>query len=441
MGDADGAIDISVTGGTAPYTYSWTGTGGFTASTQDLDNLAPGTYNLTVTDKNLCSDVVNGVVISQPDTLVASLTLETDITCFGDADGAIDISVTGGTAPYTYSWTGTGGFTASTQDLDNLAPGTYNLTVTDKNLCSDVVNGVVISQPDTLVASLTLETDITCFGDADGAIDISVTGGTAPYTYSWTGTGGFTASTQDLDNLAPGTYNLTVTDKNLCSDVVNGVVISQPDTLVASLTLETDITCFGDADGAIDISVTGGTAPYTYSWTGTGGFTASTQDLDNLAPGTYNLTVTDKNLCSDVVNGVVISQPDTLVASLTLETDITCFGDADGAIDISVTGGTAPYTYSWTGTGGFTASTQDLDNLAPGTYNLTVTDKNLCSDVVNGVVISQPDTLVASLTLETDITCFGDADGAIDISVTGGTASLYLIHGQVLAGLLLLLRT
>ncbi|MES2873842.1 MAG: hypothetical protein V4708_08980, partial [Bacteroidota bacterium] len=397
FGSSTGAINLSVTGGTAPYTYAWTGG----VTTEDLTGLAAGTYNVTVTDANNCT-ATTSVIISAPAASLALASSKTDILCFGASTGAINLSVTGGTAPYTYAWTG--GIT--TEDLTGLAAGTYNVTVTDANNCTATAS-VIIIQPAAALALATSKTDITCFGASSGAINLSVTGGTAPYSYAWTG--GIT--TEDLTGLAAGTYNVTVTDANNCT-ATTSVIITQPASALALTSAKTDVLCFGATNGSVNLSVTGGTAPYTYAWTG--GIT--TEDLTGLAAGTYNVTVTDANNCTATAS-VIIIQPAAALALTSSKTDVLCFGSSTGAINLNVTGGTAPYTYAWTGG----VTTEDLAGLAAGTYNVTVTDANNCT-ATTSVIISAPAASLALTSSKTDILCFGASTGAINLSVTGGTA-------------------
>ncbi|MCH4823908.1 hypothetical protein ML462_12070 [Gramella lutea] len=400
-GFSDGAIDISVTGGTPEYTYLWN-TG---ATTQDLSGIAAGTYSVTVTDTNGCTDTIEGIEVGEPDELVASVEAISDVSCKGFSDGAIDISVTGGTPEYTYLWN-TG---ATTQDLSGIAAGTYSVTVTDANGCTDTIDGIEVGEPDELVASVETISDVSCNGFSDGAIDISVSGGTPEYTYLWN----IGATTQDLSGIEAGTYSVLITDANGCIFNLNDIEIGEPDELVASVESVSDASCNGFSDGAIDISVTGGTPEYTYLWN-TG---ATTQDLSGIAAGTYSVTVTDANGCTDTIEGIEVGEPDELVASVETISDVSCNGFSDGAIDISVTGGTPEYTYLWN-TG---ATIQELSGIAAGTYSVTVTDANGCTDTIEGIEVGEPDELVASVESVTNATCNGELDGAIDISVTGGT--------------------
>jgi hypothetical protein len=442
-GLATGSIDLSVTGGTAPYSYAWSGSlGGIVpvgqAGLQDLSGLVAGTYSVVVTDANGC--VANrSVVITQPAAALATSATKVDVLCYGLATGSIDLSVSGGTAPYSYAWSGSlGGVVpvgqAGLQDLSGLVAGTYSVVVTDANGC--VANrSVVITQPAAALATSATKVDVLCYGLATGSIDLSVTGGTAPYSYAWSGSlGGVVpvgqAGLQDLSGLVAGTYSVVVTDANGC--VANrSVVITQPAAALATSATKVDVLCYGLATGSIDLSVSGGTAPYSYAWSGSlGGVVpvgqAGLQDLSGLVAGTYSVVVTDANGC--VANrSVVITQPAAALATSATKVDVLCYGLATGSIDLSVTGGTAPYSYAWSGSlGGVVpvgqAGLQDLSGLVAGTYSVVVTDANGC--VANrSVVITQPAAALACSIDEPSGPVLCDTPGYMLSAVAnGGTA-------------------
>ncbi|MCF8374302.1 MAG: T9SS type A sorting domain-containing protein [Bacteroidales bacterium] len=203
----------------------------------------------------------------------------------------------------------------------------------------------------------------TCFGANNGWIDITVSGCTTPYTYSWSNG----ATTQDINSLSAGTYSVTVFDAAGIS-ASTSITITQPAVLQLNDAI-THVSCYGGSNGAISLTVTGGTSPYLYNW----GASGTSQNLSNKSAGTYNLTVTDTNGCS-TVNTFIVSQPDMLSASFVV-TNVSSSGGSDGALNLTVQGGTPSYTYSWS-TG---ATTEDISNLTVGSYTVTVTDVNFCS--------------------------------------------------------------
>ncbi len=412
-GEATGSIELEITGGTGSFSFTWTGPGGFTSSDEDIFNLLAGSYDVTLVDDNGCGLTLN-FIVDEPTPLLISA-IPTDLLCFEDGTGAIDLTVTGGTPVYTISWTGPGGFTSTDQDLTGLQVGTYSVTVTDDNACVQTLD-VDVFQPDELLLS-DLTTQISCFAADDGAIDLTITGGTGTYTIAWTSPGGFSSAAEDISGLGPDTYTVLVTDQNNCSATLDIDIIEPLEITIDAVV--TDLLCNGDASGAIDITVSNGVPGYTFSWTGPAGFTSSSEDISSLIAGTYVVTVTDDNGCQQTEN-YVITVPSPLTVS-GIATDLLCFEDASGAIDLTVIGGTPLYTISWTGPGGFTSTDQDLTGLQAGTYSVTVTDDNACVQTLD-VDVFQPDELLLS-DLTTQISCFAADDGAIDLTITGGTGT------------------
>ncbi|MBD3636979.1 MAG: T9SS type A sorting domain-containing protein [Crocinitomicaceae bacterium] len=387
-GNADGAIDLTVTGGTTPYTYSWS-TG---ATTEDISGLSGGSYDVTITDDNGCSITLTGNVVNEPATLTGTLNI-TDGTC--TVPGSATISASGGTSPYTYSWS-TGDTGTS---VTGLPAGPISVTITDDNGCTVTESGTVNLAG---AASITLNsaTDVSCNGMTDGAINVDITGGTTPYTFSWSNG----ASTEDITNVGAGTYTLTLTDDAGCTTVFTHT-INEPPALTATLTI-IDGQCGGNGDA--QVAVSGGANPYTYSWStgGTGPF------VSNLSAGPISVTVTDNNGCTVTESGTVTNNPDVSV-SLTSSTDASCNAGNDGAIDVTVSGGTGPFTYSWSNG----ATTEDLSGVGAGTYTLTVTDDLGCTATLTET-INEPTAISGSATT-TDI--ISGSDGSVDLTVTGGT--------------------
>ncbi|MGB0982448.1 MAG: T9SS type A sorting domain-containing protein [Saprospiraceae bacterium] len=393
-GNTNGAVDLTVSGGSMPYTYIWNNG----AITEDLSNVAAGTYSVTIRDNNGCSKVET-VTVNEPTVLMASGTA-TDVDCNGNTTGSVDLTVSGGTAPYTYAWDNM----MTTEDLSGLSAGTYNVTVTDANSCSTVAS-VTVAEP----AALSLSKSVTnpdCNGDADGTIDLTVMGGTGPYTFAWDNM----MTTEDLSGLSAGTYNVTVTDANSCSMTTSGTVI-EPAMLAASVTI-TDVACNGGATGSVDLAVTGGTGPYTFAWDNM----MTTEDLSSLSAGTYNVTVTDANSCSTSAMATV-SEPTMALSASVTATDAVC-NAGNGSIDLTVMGGTGPYTFAWDDVSSTTI--EDLSAIA-GTYNVVITDANGCTANASAT-IAEP-TAISGVAATTDVTCNGAANGAIDLTVTGGTGS------------------
>ncbi|MEN9302204.1 MAG: hypothetical protein RL264_633, partial [Bacteroidota bacterium] len=392
-GAADGSATVAYSGGTSPYTVLWSNS----ATTQNISNLGPGIYTATVTDARGCVRS-SAVTLTQPSAVVLTES-HTDVSCFGGANGSINLNFSGGTSPYSYLWSNG----ATTQNLSNLSAGTYSVTAKDVNNCSRFLS-ITITQPTQLAVSRT-SVDINCFGQNTGSIDVSVSGGTPNYTYAWSNG----ATVQDLSNLAAGIYSLTVTDSKGCQQVLS-TTLTQPSAALSTNLSGTNLTCNANSSGVVNSSTTGGTPNYSYSWSNG----ATTQNLVNVAAGTYTLTITDLKGCQQVASQT-ITQP-TVLNLGTTSTNVTCFGLANGSITSNVSGGTSPYSYSWNNG----ASTANLSNLAPGTYTLTLTDFNGCVRTRN-VTITQPIAPLDVTAVRTNINCFGQNNGTITLTVTGGT--------------------
>lgn len=392
FGAATGSVDLTVTGGTMPYTYSWSPG---SAATQDLTGVAADTYTVVVTDANGCTATWSATV-GEPDSLDIQASVDS-VSCNGGNDGAIFLSVTGGTPGYTYTWNDG----ATTANRTGLTAGAYTVTVEDANGCQTIPT-FTVGEPDAITTGI-VSNDVDCFGAATGDIDLTVTGGTAPYTFLWSNF----ATTEDIGGLTAGLYTVIVTDANGCQTTDTVTISQNPELEIAGTT--TNITCFGFNDGTATVVVTGGVSPYTYSWSNGD----VTDTADSLAPGQVSVTVTDDVGCT-ATESYIITQPDSLELTGVV-TNVTCASDSNGAIDVTVVGGTTPYTYLWSNG----ATSQDLSGLAGGTYILTTTDDNGCVSV-DSFEVTEPDSLLTT-TSGTGITCFGFANGSAGVVVTGGT--------------------
>ena len=396
FGASTASIDQTVTGGTGPYTYLWSNT----ATTEDLTNIASGTYTVTTTDASGCTATLS-VIITQPAAALSLTETHTNVLCFGNTTAGIDLIPAGGTGPYTYLWSNN----ATTEDLSNIASGTYSVTTTDANGCTATLS-VIITQP---VAGLSLtetHTNVLCFGASTASIDQTVSGGTAPYTYLWSNNG----TSEDIANLASGTYSVTTTDASGCTATLS-VTITQPAAGLSLTETHTNVLCFGNTTASIDLIPAGGTGPYTYLWSNT----ATTEDLTNIASGTYTVTTTDASGCTATLS-VTIAQPAAGLSLTETHTNVLCFGNATGGINLTPAGGTAPYTYLWSNN----ATTEDLSNVASGTYTVTTTDANGCTATLS-VTITQPIVGLSLTETHTNVLCFSNATAGINQTVTGGT--------------------
>ncbi|HET6225787.1 MAG TPA: SprB repeat-containing protein, partial [Bacteroidia bacterium] len=330
-GASTGAATVSVTGGIGTKTYSWAPSGGTSAT---ANGLAAGTYTCTITDAISCSKTQT-VTITQPASALNGTTVVTNVACFGGSNGAINLTPTGGTGPYTYNWLPSG---PTTEDRTGLTAGTFSVQITDANGCTKSIN-TTVTQPASAVSGTTVVTNVACFGGSNGAINLTPTGGTGPYTYNWLPSG---PTTEERTGLTAGTFSVQITDANGCTGT-NTVTVTQPTSPVSGTTVVTNVACFGGSNGAINLTPTGGTGPYTYNWLPSG---PTTEDRTGLAAGTFSVQITDANGCTGT-NTVTVTQPSSPVSGTTVVTNVACFGGSNGAINLTPTGGTGPYTYNW----------------------------------------------------------------------------------------------
>ncbi|MFT7079000.1 MAG: gliding motility-associated-like protein [Cryomorphaceae bacterium] len=409
-----GAIDLTIANGTPPYNVLWFGPSGFSSTDEDIAGLSAGDYTVIVDDSGGCS-ITETYTIIAPSGLSAVFTL-TPVSCFGGANGAVITTSSGGTPPYTFFWLGPSGFNSSDQNLNGLVAGEYSLLLSDDSGCNGFFS-VTIIQPSNISVSNTI-TDISCFGGSDGGISITPSGASSPYSFAWSGPGGFSASSQNISGLAAGDYTVLITDDSNC-EFSRTYTVNEPDQIAIDAAI-TDVVCVGDFTGAINITISGGSPGFIRSWTGPNGFTAITEDINGLEAGSYTVNITDSQGCIASATFTVQELFDVELSSV--PTDISCFGVSDGAIDLSPSGGQLPFTFDWTGPNGFTSADEDLADLEAGIYIVLVTDDNGCEETAQ-VEIFEPSEIVLDITV-TNIDCFGDADGAITVSTTGGTSTL-----------------
>ena len=422
FGESNGEIDLLIENGTAPYTFDWDNDGtGDDDDTEDLTDLAAGTYSVTITDANGCTQT-SAVTITAPTEGITASNTMTDVSCFGENNGVIDLLVENGTAPYTFDWDNDGtGDDDDTEDLTDLAAGTYSVTITDANGCTQTSAATITAPTEGITASNTT-TDVFCFGENNGEIDLLVENGTAPYTFDWDNDGtGDDDDTEDLTDLAAGTYSVTITDANGCTQTSAATITAPTEGITASNTT-TNISCFGENNGEIDLLVENGTAPYTFDWDNDGtGDDDDTEDLTDLAAGTYSVTITDANGCTQT-SAATIDAPTESINAITFPVDVSCFGGNDGEIDLVVENGTVPYTFDWDNDGiGDNDDEQNLNNLAEGMYNVTVTDATGCTQTASANVTAPTEGIIATTTA-TNVNCFGGTNGTINLNVENGTA-------------------
>jgi large repetitive protein len=393
FGGNNGSATANPTGGTGPYTYSWSPSGG---NAQTATGLPAGIYTCTITDASGCVTSVT-VNITQPPQLTATST-STPANCGGN-NGTATATPAGGTGPYTYAWSSGGNSATET----TLVSGSYTCTVTDANGCTTTTTATVTNTGGP-TASITAFSDISCFGGTNGSATANATAGNGPFTYGWSSGG---SSATEI-NLAAGTYTCTVTDAGGCITTVT-VTLTEPAQLTTSVS-STPSACGGN-NGTATVNPSGGIPGYIYNWSSGG--SASTEN--NLASGNYTCLVTDANGCTTTASVTVINSNGP-TATLSASSDVSCFGGNNGSATVNGSGGNAPYTYSWSPSGGTNAT---ATNLSAGTYTCTLTDSTGCIGTAS-VTITEPIALSLAAT-GLDASCNGVCDGQVVVIPNGGT--------------------
>ena len=355
-GACAGEATVSASGGVFPYSVAWNDPG-IVPGTTTAVNLCPGTYTVTATDANGCTE--SGSLVINPVAPLASSFVSTAPACAGVQNGNAAISVSGGTAPYRYVWENG----ATTSSVNNLACGSHSVTVIDFNNCTAAWS-VQLDCPPAILFATPSTSAAPCFGQPGGTASIQPSGGQAPYSYQWSNG----QTTQSATGLTAGTYILTVTDQNGCTASAQAQV-GQPQALTSTVS-SAPATCFGSANGQTSVSATGGTAPYSYKWSQG----STTQTISGLAAGVYTVTVTDANNCVATTTSVV-SQPVQSVQVQVNQVQAACFGEANGIASATASGGTGSYQFAWSN--GQTGS--NAGSFAAGTWSITATDAAGCT--------------------------------------------------------------
>ncbi len=385
--------------GTPPYTYTWAPS----VSTSSLaTGLGPGVYNIFVKDANGCQASTQLIIISANNPTI-NFSVK-NVSCFGANNGSITASVSNGISPpYTYTWASQG---VNTTTITNLAPNTYTLNVKDNSGCA-FSNTVTITEPSNFTTSVTCPS-ITCPGGKTNAT-VSVSGSTPPYTYL-TSPGGLTTAT--LFSLTANTYTTLVKDVNNCTVTVINPIIEPP--AFNTNFIKNPETCDGNKNGSIIANVSGGTSPYTYSWSVTPAQITST--LNNVAAGNYTLQIKDAQNCTTSFS-TNLSLLNNFGINILSTKQISCFGACNGSISVQETGGLPPYTFQWQGPS--TATVPAITGLCAGNYTIGVTDQTGCT-TYKQINLTNPPTIGASITGKT-VTCINNTL-TLTANINGGTA-------------------
>ena len=405
----NGQVTFNPTGGNGSYVVTWTGG----ENTIDSLNISSGSYTVNIADGGGC-DFDTTVVVDASTVIGADISSFNYETCFGDEDGTATAG-SDGQAPFTYQWDDP--MNQTSQTATGLGTGIYNVTITDANGCvQSTFVDLSSGGPDEITTTISTS-DADC-GLSNGSASLVVSGGDGSYTYDWTDSGG---SSDTESNLAAGTFNVTITDGNGCS-LDTFAIVQNPNAPNLGIEGTTDVLCWGATSGEASVSASGGTSPYTFTWSHDAGETSTS--VSNLAAGSYTVQVTDANNCSAVV-AFDIAEPSNPMWLSSSSNDASC-GSNNGDLMVSASGGTSPYSFDM---GGNTNTTGFYDGLTAGSYAVTVTDANGCIEVSQVSVSNANGPELVSLTVNSP-ECTGDNDGDAFVTITGGSPDYsYFLDG------------
>lgn len=405
-GNSDGKISLNIIGGTPPYQVIWSN--GLVG--QSAGSFPKGFYYATISDSNGCTTLSGAIEVQAENSLTIFVTNTKRATCPGIDDGSITIEHIGGTPPFEYLWSNG----HVTKNLENIAAGTYTVTIFDSGGCKVSSSPVNVINAQQITAGIAFKRDVSCYDGNDGIAEIGSSGGIGPYLFTWDN---FPLNTPRREFLTAGRYSVNVKDSRGCTTDFE-FEIKQPPQLSALVTNITNIKCHGDRTGKIRTLAVGGSHPYSYLWSNN----AKTSDLVNVSAGLYSLTVTDNNSCTAVVNDAEIKQPEPLNVRMNNITPTSCRNRLDGSISISTTGGTPEYFYSWKN-GSSLDST--LSNIGSGFYGVTAFDQNGCKITINNIFVdfanvSHPLTAIKLR----DNACPNERNGEIAVLISQGSLPL-----------------
>ncbi len=418
-GGGGGSIDLRVSGGTGSYTYAWTGPG-VNAMSEDQSGLGYGEYSVSVQDGGSCAGTATYTLAPPVGELVVGTTAEAS--CPDASTGAIATSVSGGRPPYAYTWTGGLAATASPQGVP---AGTYTVTVTDQDGTEAQETVAVDEHPELLLTAEVRPAS----QSANGAIDLTPTGGFGgEVRFDWSNG----ATTEDIDDLAPADYTVRALDVETGCSYSATYTVPQVDTALALVSDLATTSCNsangGECDAAYTVTVSGGTAPYEVAFVGGSsvGLPASrsfaeagSASYTDLCPGDFDVEVVDANGVRFSESGLVLAEPSPVEIQRSIVSPVTFSGGDDGGVNITPVGGTAPYTFAWSG--GPDPAREDLVSVPTGDYRVEITDARGCGLRSRNYTVQRMEVRSATVS---DVTCADDPAGAITLETTGTNGPL-----------------
>jgi len=405
QGSQNGQISLNLSGGVAPFTYKWSDE----STSSVLNNISEGMYSCTISDNTGCQTVEDSIFVNISDSLKYNLTEIRNVTCLDTDNGLIEVEAIGGSGNYNYFWSNDGGMEGNSINT-GLSEGFYELTITDDANCQIATESFMIIVDEIFTAFVQDLGHVDCADIPNGFIELNTTGISPIEEIKWSNN---VFDQNTIDNLSGGIYSVTVSSSDGCTSVVDSIVIIEPEPIELELDAIEDVLCFGGTDGSIDISITGGTPPYSYYWNNQD----TTQDLSNINSGFYRVTITDANSCQEESISIFVDTFD----PITIESDIehvNCVGSFDGSINLETAGGGGEYEYFWNNTA--YADSNLITEAPPGIYIVTVVDRFGCKSDVQSFTIDLLNTPleINEMVIDSNL-CFGAVTADIVVEAIG----------------------
>ena len=419
-GASTGTVSVTASNGTEPYQYKIDNEDYVTTAT--FEGLAAGSHTVTVKDNCNVEKSVT-FILTEPAELALAKGDSTNITCHGASTGTVSVTASNGTTPYQYKIDG--GSYGTSNSFEGLAAGSHTVTV--KGNCG-VEKSVTftLTEPEELAFAVTAHSDLSCYESQNGSITVTASNGTANYQYK-IDNGNYGEETDEtivtFSNLAAGEHTITVMDA--CEvEKSASITLTQPDalTITESGDAHQDVSCYNGTNGSVTVNVSGGTSTYQYKVGLNGTYGTATAETSftyaNRPAEKDTIYVKDINGCEASVP-VEITQPEELTLTEASRVDVACYGNATGEITVSAAGGVPTYLYKWDN--GNYGGSEHKDGLTAGEHTIVVRDANHCTATLT-VEIAQPEAALSATLKPTDVSCYGYNDGAIDVTVQGGTS-------------------
>jgi hypothetical protein len=384
-----------------------------------VDNISGGTYTILVTDSTNCQGI-DSIEIAEPAPLNIEIVSNESVSCFGENDGYVEVTVSGGNEGYEFEWSNG----SLDNNIDLLTAGFYDVSISDSKSCVDSLIGIEVWEPDSLVVSLLTKGDETCTGQ-NGFVDIEIEGGTEAYEFMWSND----STSQNLEELEAGIYSVTVVDRNNCQAFIDDIGINRIEVIIEEeITNVNDVNCFGEKNGSFELNLENVTAYPMILYVNGDSIISENANLilDSLDGGEYAIEGEDANGCLMDMIAVTIDEPQELNILITEINTVSC-GELGGEITIQVTGGTEPFDINWSS--GQTGET--IDSLDVGFYSVEIFDSKMCSDSIIDIEIGTSAPLVQETITINQPLCNGDMTGVIDLIYTGGLGNItYELNGD-----------